>query len=74
MLSRPPTINASIILQQSPLNHDNYIEQYIKDEYFKDVYESLMHGTQIEELNYLFMINYYIILPKFVFHIVKEFM
>ena len=31
---------------------DNYIEQYPKDEYFKDVYESLMHGTQTEELNY----------------------
>ena len=45
MLLRSTIINASIILQQSPLNHDNYIEQYIKDEYFKDVYESLLHGT-----------------------------
>ena len=48
MLVRPPIINASIILQQSPLAHDNYIEQYVKYEYFKDVYEYLMHGTQIE--------------------------
>ena len=31
MLSRPPTINAYTILQQSPMTHDNYIEQYAKD-------------------------------------------
>ena len=45
MLSRPTT-NASIILQNSPLDDEIYIEQYGKDEDFKDVYESLMDGTQ----------------------------
>ena len=47
MLSRPPT-NALIILQNSPLAHDSYNEQYTQDEYFKDVYEYLMNGTQNE--------------------------
>ena len=60
MLLIPPIINAFIILQQSPLAHDNYIEQYVKDEDLKDVNKYLMHGTQTEE--------------KFVFHRVKEFM
>ena len=50
--SRITTINTFIVLQQSSLAYDNYIEQYAKDEDFKDVYEYLMHGTQIEELNY----------------------
>ena len=44
--------NASIVIQQSPLVHASYVEQYTKDEYFKEVYESLRHGYQNEELNY----------------------
>ena len=51
MLSRHPT-NALTILQNSPLGHDSYIEQYTYDEYFKDVYEYLMNGAQNEELNH----------------------
>ena len=51
MLSRPP-INASISIQQSPLVHSSYVEQYTKDEYFKEVYESLMHGSQNEKMDY----------------------
>ena len=51
MLSRPLT-NALIILQNSPLSDDGYIEQYTHDEDFKAVYESLMNGTKNEELNY----------------------
>ena len=31
ILSRPPT-NALIILQNSPVSHDSYIEQYTQDE------------------------------------------
>ena len=34
MLYRPPT-NASIDIQQSPLVHSSYVEQYAKDEDFK---------------------------------------
>ena len=41
MLSRPLT-NASIVIQQSPLVHAIYFEQYNKDEDFKEVYESLL--------------------------------
>ena len=41
MLSRPP-INASIVIQQSLLVPSSYVEQYAKDEYFKEVYESLI--------------------------------
>jgi hypothetical protein len=51
MLSRP-SVNASIVLQHSSLAHESYIEQYAKDAYFKDVYETLTHGTTVEELDY----------------------
>ena len=51
MLSRPPT-NASIILQNSSLTHESYIEQYVEDKDFKKVYASLIHGKQEE--------NYYV--------------
>ena len=51
MLSRPPT-NASIVIQKSPLVHASYVEQYTKDEDFKEVYVSLRHGYHNEELNY----------------------
>ena len=47
MLSRHPT-NALIALQNCPLAHNSYIEQYTQDEEFKYVYESVMNGTQIE--------------------------
>ena len=53
MLSRPLT-SALVILQNSPLAHDNYIEQYTLYEDFKYVYNSLMNDTQNEELNYHF--------------------
>ena len=51
MLSRPP-ISAYIFIRQSPLVHSSYVEQYTKDEDFTEVYESLMHGSQNEELDY----------------------
>jgi hypothetical protein len=44
MISRPPTI-ASIILKNTSLSHDNYVEKYAIDEDFKEVYEKLTHGT-----------------------------
>jgi hypothetical protein len=45
MLSRP-FINASVILRYNPLAHESYVEQYAKDEDFKDVYEALTHDNQ----------------------------
>ena len=47
MLSRPPK-NSSIVIQQSPLVHASYVEQYTKDEDFKEVYGSQRHGYQNE--------------------------
>ena len=47
ILSRPPII-ASIILKNTSLSHDIYVEQYAIDEDFKDVYEKLTHGSQVE--------------------------
>jgi hypothetical protein len=47
MLSRPPIV-ASIILKNDSLSHDSYVEQYIVDEYFKEVFEKLTHGAQVE--------------------------
>ena len=32
--------------------HESYIEQYAKDDNFKDVYEILIQGNHIEELDY----------------------
>jgi hypothetical protein len=34
------------------LAHENFIEQYATDEYFMDAYETLTHGTKVEELDY----------------------
>ena len=34
VLSRPPT-NDSVVIQQIPLLHSSYVEQYTKDEDFK---------------------------------------
>jgi hypothetical protein len=45
MLSRP-MINASTILRYNPLAHESYVEQYAKDDDFKDIYEALTHGNQ----------------------------
>jgi hypothetical protein len=44
MISRPP-IAASIILKNTSLSHDSYVEQYDIDEDFKEVYEKLTHGA-----------------------------
>jgi len=42
----------SVILQNSSLAHESYIEQYVANTIFKDVCESLTHGAQVEEVNY----------------------
>jgi len=44
MISRPP-IAASIILKNTSLSHDRYVEQYAIDEDFKEVYEKITHGA-----------------------------
>jgi hypothetical protein len=51
MFSRP-SINASIFLEYSSLAHESYIEQYARDDDFKDAYETLIHCTKVEELDY----------------------
>ena len=43
MLSRPP-MNASIVLHNSSLIHESYIEKYAEDKDFKTAYASLIHG------------------------------
>ena len=44
MLYRP-SLNASIILQNSSLAHESYIEQYARDSDFMNVYDSLTNGS-----------------------------
>ena len=44
MCSKLP-IATSIILKNTCLSHDNYVEQYAIDEDFKEVYEKLTHGA-----------------------------
>jgi hypothetical protein len=51
MLSRP-IVSASIILKQSPIIHESYVEQYALDTDFKEVYETLCHSNHVEELDY----------------------
>jgi hypothetical protein len=47
MFSRPH-IDASIIFKNASLSHDSYVEQYANDEDFKEIYEKLTHGAQVE--------------------------
>jgi hypothetical protein len=61
MRSRPPIV-ASIILKNTSLSHDNYVEQYSINEYFKEVYEKLTHGAQVEN---------YSLQEKLLYHIGK---
>jgi hypothetical protein len=46
MLSRPPIV-ASIVLNNTSLSHDRYVEQYSIDEDFKEVYVKLTLGAQV---------------------------
>jgi hypothetical protein len=63
MLSRPPIV-ASIILKNSYLSHDSYVEQYAIDEDFKEVYEKLTHGAHVEN---------YCLRGKLLYHLGKLF-
>ena len=47
-----PLISASIVIQQSPWVHSSYVEQYANAKNFKEVCESLIQGSQNEELDY----------------------
>lgn len=47
MLSRPP-IFASIILHNASLSFEIYVEQYANDDEFKEIYEKLTHGSQVD--------------------------
>jgi hypothetical protein len=56
MLSRP-IVSASVILKQSPIMHESYVEQYALGADFKEVYETLCHSNHVEELDYHFHNN-----------------
>jgi hypothetical protein len=47
MLSRPPIVTF-IVLKDTYLSHDIYVEQYAINEDFKEVYEKLTLGAQVE--------------------------
>jgi hypothetical protein len=61
MLSRPPIV-ASIILKNTYLSHDSYVGQYVVDEEFKYVFETLTLGARVE--------NYYL-QGKLLYHLGK---
>ena len=48
MLSRPPIV-ACITFKKTSLSHDIYVEQYVIDEDFKEVFEKLTCGAQVEK-------------------------
>ena len=47
-----PIVNSSGIFKHNCILHETYIEKYVYDNDFQDVYESLSQGNQIEELYY----------------------
>lgn len=47
MISRPP-IYASIVLQNASLSFESYVEQYVDDDDFKEIYAKLTHGLQVD--------------------------
>ena len=47
MLSRPPT-SASVILHNASLSFESCAEKYAIDDYFKEIYAKLTHGSQVE--------------------------
>ena len=51
MISRP-MVNLTIILKNNSIMHEIYIEQYVNDNYFQDMYENLSKVNQSEELDY----------------------
>ena len=51
MISRP-IVSASVILKHKSIMHESYVEQYALDVDFKEVYETLCHSNQVEELDY----------------------
>jgi hypothetical protein len=51
MLSRP-IVSASIILKHNSTMHKIYVEQYALDVAFKEVYATMCHSNQFEELDY----------------------
>ncbi len=51
MLSRPP-IFASVVLQKNSFSLERYVEQYAKDNDFKEIYAKLTYGSQV--------VNYYL--------------
>jgi hypothetical protein len=61
MLSRHPIV-ASIILKNTSLSHDIYVEQYAIDEDFKELYEKLTHGAQVDN---------YCLQGKLLYHLAK---
>jgi hypothetical protein len=51
LLSRP-IVSASIILKHNSTMHESYVEHYSLDVDFKEVYATLCHSNQVEELDY----------------------
>jgi hypothetical protein len=44
VISRPPIVDF-IIMKNASLSHDSYVEQYVVDEDFKEVFEKITHGA-----------------------------
>jgi len=51
ILSRP-VITIATILKHNSITHESYIEQYVEDKDFKELYATLSHGKREKELNY----------------------
>ena len=47
-----PIVSASVILKHNSTMYESYVEQYALDVDFKEVYATLCHSNQVEELDY----------------------
>lgn len=51
MLPHPP-IFSYIILKNASLSHEIYVQQYVVDVDFKDIYEKLTHVSQVDNYHF----------------------
>lgn len=61
-------------MKHSSLAQDSYVEKYARYEGFNDIYEALIHGNQIEELDYHVHNGLLYLLEIFVYIRMKEWM
>jgi len=75
ILSRPP-ISVSIVFQNASLPFESYVEQYVDDDDFKEIYAKLNHGSQVDNYhlhgNFLYHLGKLCIPTNERIHVIRE--